>query len=55
MALPLSFEGERILHRRPPPVLGEHTAEILGELGYAGDEIERMNAQGIVRCVKSGA
>src|SRR5207302_10032209 len=53
--LPLSFEGERVLHRRPPPRLGEHTSEILGELGYAGDEIERMNAQGIVRRVKSNA
>ena len=55
VALPLSFEGERVLHRRPPPRLGEHTSEILGELGYAGDEIERMNAQGIVRRVKSNA
>ena len=55
VALPLSFEGERVLHRRPPPRLGEHTSEILGELGYAGEEIERMNAQGIVRRVESNA
>lgn len=55
VALPLSFEGERLLHRSPPPRLGEHTAEILAELGYADDEIVRMNAEGIIRSVKSNA
>ncbi|KXU96131.1 carnitine dehydratase [Caballeronia megalochromosomata] len=27
---PLSYDGERSTHVRPPPVLGEHNAEILG-------------------------
>ena len=30
---------------RPAPVLGEHTAEILGELGVDGGEIERMEVR----------
>jgi formyl-CoA transferase/CoA:oxalate CoA-transferase len=31
-----------------PPLLGEHTAAILAELGYTGDEISHLQAQGIV-------
>ena len=31
-----------------PPALGEHTAEVLRELGYAAADIERLAQQGIV-------
>ncbi len=34
--------------RRPAPRLGEHTAEVLGELGLAKAEIERLAAAGVV-------
>jgi crotonobetainyl-CoA:carnitine CoA-transferase CaiB-like acyl-CoA transferase len=42
VALPLSVEGERLLHRSPAPALGEHTAEVLAEAGYSEDEIRRL-------------
>ena len=48
VAPPLSVDGERPLHRSPPPRLGEHSAEVLAEAGYSPEEVERLFAAGVV-------
>jgi crotonobetainyl-CoA:carnitine CoA-transferase CaiB-like acyl-CoA transferase len=49
-ALPIEFGAER---RRPgltrqPPRLGEHNAEVLGEIGFGADEIASLVESGVI-------
>ena len=55
IALPLSIDGERVRHQRRPPRLGEHTDEILRDLGYGDAELEALAAEGAIRRVESSA
>ena len=45
---PIRIEGESPPLRRPPPLLGEHTDELLAELGLNDGEILTMRADGVV-------
>jgi formyl-CoA transferase len=49
MGNPIRMDGARSASLRPPPLLGEHTEEILGgELGLARDRIEALKREGAV-------
>jgi crotonobetainyl-CoA:carnitine CoA-transferase CaiB-like acyl-CoA transferase len=46
---PLEFGATPIRRERPPPLLGEHTADVLRErLGLAGDALAALVDQGVV-------
>jgi crotonobetainyl-CoA:carnitine CoA-transferase CaiB-like acyl-CoA transferase len=46
---PMEFKGsQRPQTYRHPPILGEHTREILTELGFKSHEVNELNDQGVV-------
>jgi crotonobetainyl-CoA:carnitine CoA-transferase CaiB-like acyl-CoA transferase len=45
---PVRIDGERADSDLPPPALGEHTADVLQDLGISSDELARLRAGGIV-------
>ena len=46
--MPVSEGGRRAAHYLPPPQLGEHTDDVLGELGFSVDQIAKLRDKGIV-------
>ncbi|MBT2335152.1 CoA transferase [Variovorax paradoxus] len=45
---PITLDGQRLGVRLDPPTLGEHTRELLAELGYADAEMAAMQAESAV-------
>jgi len=45
IANPIRFSNTPVSYRLPPPLLGEHTREILQSLGYSADDVQAMEAE----------
>ena len=45
---PLRLERTPVRHRRAGPRLGEHSAEVLREIGCSEADVERLASEGII-------
>ena len=48
VAQPLKLDGQRLPVRIPPPRLGQHTREVLTEVGYSDAEVDDFARRGVV-------
>jgi crotonobetainyl-CoA:carnitine CoA-transferase CaiB-like acyl-CoA transferase len=49
VAPPLQMSDTPLQVQGPSPALGEHSDEILSELGYGGDDIASLRESGVIR------
>ena len=48
VASPMKFSATPVQYRRAPPLLGEHTGEVLRDFGLGADEIAALRAAGAI-------
>jgi formyl-CoA transferase len=49
IGLPIKFQDEDRRANRPPPLLGEHSQEVLSELGYTSEAIQALRSNGVIQ------
>ncbi len=48
VANPIKLSATPVQYHRPPPLLGQHTEELLGEAGLSAMEIQALREQGVI-------
>lgn len=49
LANPINFHGSPVQVRYAPPVLGQHSEEVLRQFGFSDEEINDLTSQGVVK------
>jgi crotonobetainyl-CoA:carnitine CoA-transferase CaiB-like acyl-CoA transferase len=49
VGLPLTWDGVRPAVRRVPPLLGEHSSDVLTWLGYTLDDVRSLKGKGVIQ------
>ena len=49
---PILMSRSKSTIRHPPPLLGQHSAEVLEEIGYTAEEIASLHRAGVTFCAK---
>jgi crotonobetainyl-CoA:carnitine CoA-transferase CaiB-like acyl-CoA transferase len=49
IGLPLTWDGVRPAVRRVPPLLGEHSGDVLTWLGYTLDDVRSLKSKGVIQ------
>jgi len=49
VANPMKFSKSPVSYRRPPPMLGQHTLEVLQEMGLSQEEIQALAGKGAIK------
>ena len=48
IATPVRLSETPVSYRLPPPILGQHNAEVLAELGYGPADVARLETEGVI-------
>ena len=46
--LPVSMDGQRLQNRRDPPQIGQHTNDVLNEIGFSTNEVAELARSGAI-------
>ncbi len=49
----MRFSATAVRIERPPPLCGEHTREVLRELGFDAEQIADLESRAVIRCARS--
>jgi crotonobetainyl-CoA:carnitine CoA-transferase CaiB-like acyl-CoA transferase len=46
VASPIKLSATPVAYRRGPPLLGQHTDEVLAEFGFSAQQIDTLRSEG---------